>query len=482
LAPPQSVTARGGEKTIGGKRREALQWRFSLAIRLFEFKERAVSHASPSHAPLDLGIRLRLSVMMFLQYFVWGAWFVTLGTYIGAHIGEGGFFPEGFIGRAYGTSAIAAMIAPFFVGMIADRFFATQRVLAVLHLVGAGLLYYISTVQDSGLFYFMLLAYFLCYMPTLALTNSLSFHHLSDPGRQFPGIRVLGTIGWIAAGLLVGWLWIALGGEKIEATTTPMLIAAAVQAVLGVYCLALPHTPPTSAGKKVTVSDLLGLDALQLMKRWSFAVFVIGSFLICIPLQFYYNYTNPFLNDVGVANAASVMTIGQMSELVFMLIMPIFFARLGVKYMLLVGMFAWAARYVMFAFGNADSGMWMLYLGIFLHGICYDFFFVTGQIYVDKQATKEIRGAAQGFIAFVTLGLGGFIGAELSSRVDQLVTTDGARDWQSFWLIPAVGAAVVMILFALFFHDRLSKEQLEPTAGGTEASDEQPAPQMGIEN
>jgi nucleoside transporter len=425
-----------------------------------------------------MGIRLRLSAMMFLQYFVWGAWFVTLGTYLGAHAGEGGIFPEGFVGRAYGTSAIAAIIAPFFVGMIADRFFATQRVLAVLHLAGAGLLYYLSTVQDSTLFYIVLLVYFLSYMPTLALANSLSFHHLSDPGQQFPGIRVLGTIGWIVAGLLIGWLWIQMTGDKIEATTTPMLVAAAVQAVLGLYCLILPHTPPSNAGKKVTASDLLGLDALQLMKRWSFAVFVIGSFLICIPLQFYYNYTNLFLNDIGVANAAGVMTIGQMSELVFMLIMPLFFARLGVKYMLLVGMFAWAARYVMFAFGRPELGMGMLYVGIFLHGICYDFFFVTGQIYVDKQAGKEIRGAAQGFIAFVTLGLGGFIGAELSSRVDQWVTVDGARDWQSFWLLPAAGAAVVMVLFALFFHDRSSQEQLESTAGDTE----KPAPEVGIEN
>lgn len=437
--------------------------------------------ATASHAPLDSGIRARLSLMMFLQYFAWGSWFVTLGTYIGAHAGggEGSFFPEGFVGRAYGTAAIAAMIAPFFVGMIADRFFATQRVLAVLHLAGAGLLFFLVTVESANLFYFTLLAYFLCYMPTLALTNSLSFHHLSDPGRQFPGIRVLGTIGWIAAGLLVGWLWIQLTGNKIEATTIPMQIGASAQVLLAIFCLALPNTPPAGAGQKATISGLLGLDALQLMKRWSFAVFVIGSFLICIPLQFYYNYTNLFLNEIGVDNAAGKMTIGQMSEIFFMLVMPFFFLRLGVKYMLVVGMLAWASRYVLFAFGNADSGMWMLYLGIFLHGICYDFFFVTGQIYVDNQATKQTRGAAQGFIAFVTLGLGGFIGAELSSYVDRSVTVDGLRDWQTFWLIPAVGAAVVMALFALTFYDRLTDAERKQAAqdAGLDVAEE-PEPQV----
>jgi nucleoside transporter len=417
--------------------------------------------------------------MMFLQYFVWGAWFVTLGTYIGANTGDSGrrIFDDGFIGAAYGTAAIAAMIAPFFVGMVADRFFATQRMLAVLHLAGAGVLYYLSTVGSQALFYAVLIGYFLCYMPTLALTNSLSFHHLQNPEKQFPAIRVLGTIGWIVAGMLVGFLRrmddgtyvlvlnepyglpisynanLAAQSASIEPTATPMLIAVAMQVVLAIYCLVLPHTPPSGRTDKITASEVLGLDALRLMKSWSFAVFVIGSFLIAIPLQWYYNYTNFYLNDIGVENAAAKMILGQVSEIFFMLLMPFFFMRLGVKYMLLVGMLCWSVRYALFAAGDAGSGMWMLYIGILLHGICYDFFFVTGQIYVDSKADKSIRGAAQGFITFVTLGVGSFIGANLSGFIDRLVRTQMEMGWFTFWILPSIGAAVVMVLFALAFYD-----------------------------
>jgi nucleoside transporter len=427
-----------------------------------------------STASLSPTLRLRLSTMMFLQYFVWGVWFVTLGAYIFGNTGSlgDGRFKDGFIGVAYGTSAIGGMIAPFFVGMIADRFFASERILSFLHLVGAGLMYYLSTLTDQSTIYATLVLYFICYMPTLALTNSLSFHHLPNPGQQFPGIRVLGTIGWIVAGMLVGKglklvdgaLTFAVGlpegvkAASIETTTYPMLLAAIMQAVLGVYCLLLPHTPPKNRGMKVKVGDILGFDALRLMKRWSFAVFVLGSFLIAIPLQFYYNYTSAFLNAIGVEHAADKMTWGQISEVFFMLLMPLFFARLGVKYMLLVGMLCWAVRYTLFAYGDAGPGMWMLYVGILLHGICYDFFFVTGQMYVDKQADERIRGAAQGFIAFVTLGVGSFIGANLSGYVQSLVTKEGVMDWRQFWLYPAVGAAAVMVMFALLFNDREAKE------------------------
>jgi nucleoside transporter len=428
-------------------------------------------------------VRTRLSVMMFLQYFVWGAWFVTLGTYLGSATDANGerIFSDSFIGDAYGTAAIAAMIAPFFVGMIADRLFSTERLLCVLHIVGAGVLYYLSDVRTPQLFYGGLIAYFLAYMPTLALTNSISFHHLDDPARQFPGIRVLGTIGWIVAGLIVGSLFIAgermglrferplglpftlqlgdqLGPEaKIEPTSLPMKLAAAVQFLLGVLCLALPHTPPSKREGGQTASDVLGLDALALMKQGPFLVFVIGSFLICIPLQFYYTFTNLFLNELEVANAAAKQTYGQMSEIVFMLLMPLFFARLGVKWMLLVGMAAWAIRYVFFAYGDVDDKMWMLYAGILLHGICYDFFFVTGQIYVDNKAPTRVRAAAQGFLAFVTLGLGLFVGSIVSGRVVNHYATPGAaigHDWNSIWLVPAAMAGVVMVLFALLFHER----------------------------
>lgn len=407
-----------------------------------------------ANVPLEMGTRLQLSVMMFLQYLTWGTWFVSLSAYLSANTGAAGkqIFPEGFVGRAYGTAAIAAMIAPFFVGMVADRFFATQHVLAALHIIGAGILYYLSTVESPGLFYGVMLAYFLCFMPTLALTNSLSFHHLPNPGRQFPGIRVLGTISWICAGQLTG----AMGWGT---SNTAMQVAAGFSLLLGIYCFFLPHTPPKNVGHAVTARDVLGLDALALMKRVPFAIFVLGSFLVAIPLQFYYNYTNGFLTNIGVENATGKMTYGQMSEIFFMLLMPLFFARLGVKWMLLVGMACWALRYVLFAFGNAGDGMWMLYIGILLHGICYDFFFVTGQIYVDAEADERIRGAAQGFIAFITLGIGGFIGAELSSYVDRMTVTTGAvsHDWKTFWLIPAALAAAVMVLFAVAFHDSKSK-------------------------
>jgi len=425
-------------------------------------------------------VRTRLSVMMFLQYFVWGAWYVTLGTYLLNARGADGarLFSDSFVGDAYGTAAIAAMIAPFFVGMIADRFFSTERLLCVLHLAGAGILYYLSGVVEAKSFYAGLIAYFLTYMPTLALTNSISFHHLEAPARQFPAIRVLGTIGWIVAGLLVGSLFIAqsrwalsfdrpfglpvtfgwgepLGREaSIEPTTMPMRIAAAAQALLGLYCLVLPHTPPSRSEGGSSVRDVLGLDALGLMRQWPFAVFVVCSFLVCIPLQFYYTFTNGFLNELGVTNAASKQTYGQMSEIFFMILMPLFFARLGVKWMLLVGMAAWAVRYVLFAYGDAGERMWMLYLGILLHGICYDFFFVTGQIYVDNKAPTRVRAAAQGFLAFVTLGLGLFVGSIVSGRVVNYFATPEGHDWSRIWLVPAAMAAAVMVLFALLFHER----------------------------
>jgi nucleoside transporter len=388
--------------------------------------------------------RLKLSVMMFLQYFVWGAWYVTMGTYLLRTLQ----FSGQESGLAYSTTALAAMVSPFFVGLVADRFFATERILAALHLAGALLLFYVSTLTDFGTFYPVLLGYTLCYMPTLALTNSLSFHHMRDPGREFPGIRVLGTIGWIAAGFTISAL-------HAESAALQFRLAASASAALGLFSFVLPHTPPARVGHKVTTRDILGLDALELLKERSFAIFVIGSFLICIPLQFYYAFTNPFLTELGVTNTAAIQTMGQMSEIGFMLVMPFFFRRLGVKWMLLIGMATWALRYVLFAFGDGGSLLWMVYLGILVHGICYDFFFVTGQIYVDQKAPLHIRGAAQGFIAFVTLGVGMFVGSYMSGWVvDQYTYTEGGAQlhtWEPIWLIPAGFAAGVLILFALFF-------------------------------
>jgi len=399
------------------------------------------------------GTRVKLSTMMFLQYFVWGAWYVTMGTWLGETL----HFSGEQIGLAAGTTALAAMISPFFVGMVADRFMATERILAALHLVGAAVLFVASMQTTFGSFYVVLLVYTLCYMPTLALSNSLSFRQMDDPGREFPLIRVLGTIGWIVAGLFIGTL-------GLEATARPLQIAGAGSILLGVFCLALPHTPPletAGAKRRATLGTILGLDALKLLRERSFAVFVLGSFLVCIPLQFYYAFANLFLNELTVTNAAGKMTLGQMSEIFFMLVMPWFFRRLGVKWMLLVGMAAWTARYTLFAFGNNADLVWMLYAGILLHGICYDFFFVTGQIYVDTKAPGDLRAAAQGFIAFVTLGVGMFIGSWASGRVvDAFRIGATGHDWHRIWLVPAAGAAVVLVLFTLFFRSTASEREV----------------------
>jgi nucleoside transporter len=388
-------------------------------------------------------IRIKLSVMMFLQYFIWGAWYVTMGTYLLQTLRFSGTES----GLAYGTTALAAMVSPFFVGMVADRFFSTEKILATLHLVGALLLYWVSTLQGFGSFYTVLLAYTLCFMPTLALTNSLSFHQMSDPKKQFPGVRVLGTAGWIVAGWTISWL-------AAEPLALQFRLAAGASLALGLFSFALPHTPPARLGHAVSLRDVLGLDALQLMKNRSFTVFVLGSFLVCIPLQFYYAFTNPFLNELGRTNTASFQTLGQISEVGFMLVMPLFFIRLGVKNMLLVGMAAWMARYVLFAYGDNHAMVWMLYAGILLHGVCYDFFFVTGQIYVDTKASIHIRAAAQGFIAFVTLGVGMFIGSYLSGWIVDQYVTPGGHNWRAIWLIPAAMALGVLVLFAAFFSSR----------------------------
>ncbi|MEQ6120592.1 nucleoside permease [Reichenbachiella sp. MALMAid0571] len=388
---------------------------------------------------------VRLSFMMFLQFFIWGGWFVTVGSYLGK-IG----FSGAEIGTTYLMNNIAAILSPFFIGMVADRFFSSEKVMGVLHIVGGGVIYFATGITETASLILTLLVYNACYMPTLALVNTISFQQMENPGEQFPKIRVWGTIGWIAAGLSINFI---LGSmlDNVELTTLPLKMAAVISVLLGLYSFTLPNTPPQNTGKDVSIGDILGIKALRLLKDTSFAIFVLCSLLISIPLAFYYSFTNLFLNDLNVGNAASIQSIGQMSEVLFMILMPWFFVRLGLKKMLLVGMLAWLIRYGMFAMGNTDEMVWMLFLGIALHGICYDFFFVTGQIYVDKKAPKDIRASAQGFITLITYGVGMGIGSVISGNVLDMFTTGGQREWSTFWWIPAIFALLVAVMFFITF-------------------------------
>lgn len=397
---------------------------------------------------MDTKTYARLSLMMFLEFFVWGAWFVTLG----AHLGNLGFSGSQ-ISYIYLMNNIAAIISPFFIGMIADRFFASQKVMGVLHLLGGVILYLSADLTTLGPLVIGLLLYNLTYMPTLALVNAVSFKQMEKPDAQFPKVRVWGTLGWIVAGLVISFI-LSKFYPDVEKTAVPLKMAAIASLLLGVYSFTLPKTPPQNAGKQVTASEVLGLKALRLMKEKSFFIFALCSLLISIPLAFYYSFTNLYLNELGMQDVAGKMSMGQMSEVGFMILMPFFFARLGVKKMLLVGMLAWVVRYAFFANGNLGAMEWMLYAGILLHGVCYDFFFVTGQIYVDKKAPREIRASAQGFITLLTYGVGLGLGTLIAGWVVDAFTVGGVKEWKTIWWIPSLFAAAISLLFALTFRDK----------------------------
>jgi nucleoside transporter len=364
------------------------------------------------------------------------------------------------VGIAYGTQSLGAIIAPFIIGLIADKFFAAQKILGVLHLIGAGLMYYFSTINDFGSFYPGLLAYMVLYMPTLALVNAVSFKQMENPEKEFSSVRVWGTIGWIAAGLIIGWLaW-----ERKNTLGNTFYMAAIVSLVMGIFSFTLPNTPPAKAGGRTTFREIVGLDAIGLLKDRNFLIFFISSVLICIPLAFYYQETNIFLNELKVDQAAGKMSMGQMSETLFLFLMPLFFVRLGVKKMLLIGMAAWALRYLLFAYGNTGGGIWMLYLGIILHGVCYDFFFVTGQIYTNNKAGDTIRSSAQGMITLATYGVGMLIGFWVAGLVaEKYITADG-HAWKSIWIVPAVISGIVFLLYALLFKEEKQKNITEAGA------------------
>jgi len=396
----------------------------------------------------------RLSVMMFLQFFIWGAWYVTVGIFMG----ENGMGADTH--WAYTVGPLAAVISPFFLGMIADRYFDVEKVLGVMHLLGGVAILAAPFMSGSPTVFILLLAlHMLCYMPTIGLTNTLAFHNITDQEKQFPLIRVFGTLGWIAAGVLVSL------GLNAETSAIPFHVAGGASILMGFFSFTLPHTPPPATGSgSVTAREILGLDALAKLRSRSFNVFILSSFLICIPLATYYNFAPIFANDVELTNVAFKMSFGQMSEVLFMVLMPFFFRRLGVKWMLVVGMGAWVLRYALFALAAPAGTVWMIMFGIILHGICYDFFFVTGQIYVDKKSTADIRGQAQGLLVLITLGLGMLIGAQVSGWLNNWFK-DGAEvlsaaDWQDFWWIPAAFAGAIMLFFTFTFKDEVNRDEV----------------------
>ena len=412
--------------------------------------------------------RIQLSTMMFLEFFVWGAWFVTLGTFLINNLHANG----SETGAVFSTQSWGAIIAPFIIGLIADRYFNAEKILGVLHLVGAFLMYQMFKAPDVGVFYPYVLGYMILFMPTLALVNSISFNQMKDTEKEFPGVRVWGTIGWIVAGLAISFVFLWDSPESIKEgmIKNTFLMASIASLVLGIFSFTLPKTPPKVAkGTKVKVSEILGLDALKLLKDKNYLIFFIASILIDIPLAFYYQYANPFLTDIGMTNATAKMTMGQFFEIFFLLMLPFFFKKFGFKITIMAGMLAWAVRYALFAYGNVGDLTFMLIIGIILHGICYDFFLVSGQIYTDAKAGSKFKSSAQGLITLATYGVGMLIGFEVAGIIKDAYTTTSIvngvstaiSDWKMIWIIPSGIALVVFLLFAFTFHNK-NEKSVEP--------------------
>ena len=396
--------------------------------------------------------RFQLSLMMFMEFFIWGAWWVTFGTFLNSNLNASG--SESAL--AFSTQSWGAIIAPSFIGLIADRYFNAERILGILHLIGAGLMYLMADTSDFSLFYPFVFAYYLAYMPTLALVNSVSFFQMKDPAKEFSNIRVFGTIGWVTAGIFISYIfhWDSPSAIESGALKNTFLMTAVASAILGLFSFSLPKTPPSmSENRGVSISDILGLDALSLLKDRNFLMFFVASVLICIPLAFYYQYTNLFLVDMGMPNPTGKMALGQVSEALFLLLLPIFFKHFGFKKTLLVGMAAWVIRYTLFAYGDAGELTFMLLIGIALHGICYDFFFVSGQIYTDFKAGDKVKSAAQGMITLATYGVGMLIGFWVAGKIFDMYTAGDNNDWNQIWLLPAGFAVGVLILFFIIFKD-----------------------------
>ncbi len=398
---------------------------------------------------MQTSLKTKLSIFMFLQYFIWGSWYVSLGAYLANTLKFGG--QE--IGAAYGAFAIGAMISPFFVGLIADRYFASEKLLAALALLGGVTLCALPRFTEFKSFYPTLIFYCALSAPTLNLGNSLSLHHLTNASVDFPRIKIWSAVGWIGGGVCLS----LLQGEQ---SSIQFYLAGCVSILLGLFSLALPHTPPKKVGAHVTLGEVLGLDALALLKKPSFAIFVVCVFLICIPLYFYFVMMGIYLTELQWTRLAGKMTLAQVSDVIFLFLLPLMLKSLGYKKTIMLGIVAWAARYFLLA-GSVHSATLqtpLIFAAILLHGVCYDFLFIAGQLYADNEANERIRGATQGFMAFILWGIGAFVGTMLAGQVlakHTLPTPNGSilHDWQSIWMTPAIGGTAVLVVFMIFFRE-----------------------------